>query len=273
METICTTDDPLDSLPAHQYLASGRLNCKVYPAFRTDKAIAIEDTVAFTKYIRLLGELTNTGIASYDDYVYALKSRHTYFHEMGCRLSDHGLETLYAEDFTVKEIQRIFEKATSPLQPHISRTEAIKFKSAMLMHFAEWDWEKKWTQQFHLGALRSNNYRMQARPGTESGFDSIGDFPQMAAMARFFNKLDRDGKLTRTIIYNLNPADNEIFATMIGNFNDGSLRAKMQWGSAWWFLNQKDGMETPEYPFEYGTDKPVRRHAYRFKKLSFLQPP
>ncbi len=243
VETICTTDDPTDTLDAHQYLAANSFNCKVYPAFRPDKAMEIENGIAFRQYVEKIGEVTNHSIKSFDNFLYALKCRHDYFHEMGCRLSDHGLEVLYDADFSEKEIRQIFDKAISPVASTLSAGEIVKFKSAMLLHFAEWDWEKGWVQQFHLGALRCNNDRMIGNIGIDSGFDSIGDFPQAAAMAKFFNVLDKKSKLTKTIIYNLNPADNEVFATMIGNFNDGSVQAKIQWGSAWWFLDQKDGME------------------------------
>ena len=159
---------------------------------------------------------------------------------MGCTVSDHGLEEMYAEEFTGWEVETIFNKVRGGKE--LNDTERRKFKSAMLVHFAEWDWEKGWVQQFHLGALRNNNSRMTQRLGPDTGWDSIGDFSQGRALGRFLDRLDKEDKLAKTILYNLNPADNELIATMIGNFNDGSVAGKVQFGSAWWFLDQKDGM-------------------------------
>ena len=160
---------------------------------------------------------------------------------MGCNVSDHGLEEIYAEAFTEKEVESIFLKALEGKD--LSVLEQRQFKSAMLLHFAEWDWEKGWIQQYHLGALRNNNTRMLQQLGPDTGWDSIGDFAQAVALSKFLNRLDSVNKLAKTIIYNLNPADNELMGTMIGNFNDGSVAGKIQFGSAWWFLDQKDGME------------------------------
>jgi glucuronate isomerase len=159
---------------------------------------------------------------------------------MGCNVSDHGLEEIYADDFTGSEIDSIFNKVHGG--KNVSEAEQRKFRSAMLIHFAEWDWEKGWVQQFHLGALRNNNSRMLQTLGVDTGWDSIGDFSQARSLAKFMDKLDANNKLAKTIIYNLNPADNELMATMIGNFNDGSAAGKIQLGAAWWFLDQKDGM-------------------------------
>ena len=160
---------------------------------------------------------------------------------MGCNVSDHGLEEIYAEEFTGTEIEAIFIKVHGGKE--LNLVEQRKFKSCMLLHFAEWDWEKGWIQQYHLGALRNNNTRMLEKLGPDTGWDSIGDFSQAVSLSKFLNKLDSDDKLAKTIIYNLNPADNELMATMIGNFNDGSVAGKVQYGSGWWFLDQKDGME------------------------------
>ncbi len=159
---------------------------------------------------------------------------------MGCSVSDHGLEEIYAEDFTGSEIDAIFNKVHGGKM--LSEVEQGKFKSAMLIHFAEWDWEKGWVQQFHLGALRNNNTRMLQQIGPDTGWDSIGDFSQARPLAKFLDKLDTNNKLAKTVLYNLNPGDNAIMATMAGNFNDGSSAGKIQWGSGWWFLDQKDGM-------------------------------
>ncbi|QJD94911.1 glucuronate isomerase [Mucilaginibacter robiniae] len=240
VETICTTDDPLDNLQYHQQLKQSGAAIKVLPAYRPDKAMNADDTVALNAYIDKLAEVTNTSIDNIDNYLQALKSRHDFFAENGCSVSDHGLEQIYAEDYTDDEIRTIFNKirAGETLLPG----EILKFKSAMLFHFAVWDHEKGWVQQYHLGALRNNNTRLLTKLGPDTGFDSIGDFSQGRALSKFLNKLDTEDKLAKTIIYNLNPADNELMATMIGNFNDGSVAGKVQFGSAWWFLDQKDGM-------------------------------
>jgi glucuronate isomerase len=184
--------------------------------------------------------VANTSITDFNDYLMALKSRHDFFATMGCAVSDHGLEEIYAEDYAADEVRTIFYKARS--NQSLSKDEVMKFKSAMLVVFAEWDHEKGWVQQYHLGALRNNNVRMLRALGADTGWDSIGDFSQARALSKFLGRLDTDDKLAKTIVYNLNPADNELMATMIGNFNDGSVAGKVQWGSSWWFLDQKDGM-------------------------------
>ncbi len=240
VEVICTTDDPLDSLEYHQQLKKDGYAVKVLPAFRPDKAMNVDDTRTLNQYIDQLEEITGISIHDFDTYLQALKKRHDHFAANGCVLSDHGLEQLYAEDYIDSEIAAIFKKikhnyALMPL-------EIAKFKSAMLVHFALWDHEKGWVQQYHLGALRNNNTRAFNNLGPDTGWDSIGDFSQARSLSRFLNKLDTEDKLAKTIIYNLNPADNEIMAAMTGNFNDGSVAGKIQFGSAWWFLDQKDGM-------------------------------
>jgi glucuronate isomerase len=246
VRVVCTTDDPTDSLEYHQAIAKQPFGVRILPTFRPDKAMAVEDPVAFRAYVQKLGEVTNHEIRTLDGFLSALKSRHDYFAEMGCRLSDHGLETVYAEPYQENEIKVIFNNLLPNWQQGldvISPQDERKFKSFMLQQFAEWDHEKGWTQQFHLGALRNNNRRRLRELGADTGWDSIGDFPQAVALSRFLGGLDDRNKLTKTILYNLNPADNEVIATMIGNFNDGSVRGKVQFGSGWWFLDQKDGME------------------------------
>ena len=240
VEVICTTDDPLDTLEHHQQINKGSWHVKVFPAFRPDKAMNADDPKALNEYISKLEAISNISIDSYEDYLSALKGRHDYFAENGCTVSDHGLEQLYAEDFTSQEAAAIFNKIR--LGKELDTTDVLRFKSAMLYEFAVWDHEKGWVQQYHIGALRNNNSRAYREIGPDSGYDSMGDFSQAKALSKFLNKLDSTNQLAKTIIYNLNPADNELIATMTGNFNDGSVAGKIQFGSAWWFLDQKDGM-------------------------------
>jgi glucuronate isomerase len=238
--TICTTDDPIDSLEHHQKLKQDGFEIPILPAFRPDNAMNVDNPDNFNAYIKKLEAATNVAISNFNDYLFALENRHDFFASMGCTVSDHGLEEIYVEEFTGWEVEAVFNKIRAGKS--LSDIERRKFKSAMLVHFAEWDWEKEWVQQFHLGALRNNNSRMMQRVGADTGWDSIGDFSQGRALAKFLDRLDKEDKLARTILYNLNPADNELIATMIGNFNDGSIAGKVQFGSAWWFLDQKDGM-------------------------------
>jgi glucuronate isomerase len=240
VKDICTTDDPVDSLEHHKKIKNDNWQVKVLPAFRPDKAMNVDEVNTFNNYLTLLEKASNISISTFNDYIAALKKRHDYFVANNCGVSDHGLEEIYAEDYTQTEIVGIFAKIRSG--GDLSLEERKKFRSAMLVTFAEWDWEKGFVQQYHLGALRNNNSRMLKQLGPDTGWDSIGDFSQAKALSKFLNKLDRNNKLAKTIIYNLNPADNELFATMIGNFNDGSVAGKVQWGSGWWFLDQKDGM-------------------------------
>jgi glucuronate isomerase len=240
VKVICTTDDPIDSLEYHKTLAESGFEVKIKPAFRPDKAMEVSNAANFTAYIKKLEAVANLSVSSFEDYLFALQNRHDFFASMGCSVSDHGLEEIYVEDFTGQEIEAIFTKVYGGKD--LSLIEQRKFKSCMLLHFAEWDWEKGWVQQYHLGALRNNNSRMLSKLGPDTGWDSIGDFSQAAALSKFLNKLDSEDKLAKTIIYNLNPADNELMASMIGNFNDGSVAGKIQFGSGWWFLDQKDGI-------------------------------
>ncbi len=239
VETICTTDDPLDNLEFHQQMAGSDV-AKILPTFRPDKAMNADDTQALNAYINKLEEVANVSISDYDSYLAALKTRHDFFAAHGCKVSDHGLEHIYAENYTNEEVKAIFDKIR--LGQALLPGEILKIKSALLIQFAIWDHEKGWVQQFHLGALRNNNTRLLTKLGPDTGFDSIGDFSQAANLSKFLNKLDTEDKLTKTIIYNLNPADNEMMAAMIGNFNDGTVAGKVQFGSGWWFLDQKDGM-------------------------------
>ncbi len=239
--TIATTDDPLDSLEYHRQIKEDGFEVNILPAFRPDKAMDADDLSGLLNYITKLEKLCGVQITNFEGYLSALKARHDFFAEQGCVVSDHGLEHIYAEPYAEEEIGTIFGKIKAG--ESISATEVLKFKSAMLYHFAIWDHEKGWVQQYHLGALRNNNSRLLNELGPDTGLDSIGDFAQGKALSRFLNRLDSSNQLAKTILYNLNPADNELMAGMIGNFNDGTVAGKMQFGSAWWFLDQKDGMK------------------------------
>ncbi|MEN9958146.1 MAG: Glucuronate isomerase [Bacteroidota bacterium] len=241
VKALCTTDDPIDNLAYHKQIAASGFEIKVLPTFRPDKAMGVDDELLFVEYVNALATSAGLSIRCLADYKAAIKSRHDFFHEAGCRLSDHGLEHIYAEEFTEEEIELIFERLiTGKL---ISKKEKWQFKSAMLVYFAHLDHARGWTQQFHLGAIRNNNARLLSSLGPDTGFDSIGDFEQAKPLSAFLNHLDSTNQLAKTILYNLNPRDNELLATMTGNFQDGTIVGKMQFGSGWWFLDQKDGME------------------------------
>lgn len=240
VKLLCTTDDPTDSLEHHRRIQQSNFEIKVLPAFRPDASMNISDLDKWKAYIKKLESVSDTSINSFDSLLTALKKRHNYFASMGCTVSDHGLEEMYADDFDERSISTIFEKLLSGSR--VSLEDDRKFKSALLYHFAVWDHEKGWVQQYHLGALRNNNSRRLKDLGPDTGWDSIGDFSQGKALSRFLDKLDRENNLAKTVLYNLNPADNHLFASMTGNFNDGSFPGKIQWGSSWWFLDQKDGM-------------------------------
>lgn len=237
---VCTTDDPADTLEYHQQLRQDGFEIPILPAFRPDQSMNVDDPEKYNQYLSRLEEAAGITITTYADLLDALKNRHDFFASQGCSVSDHGIEEIYAEDFQGKDIHAIFLKVRGGHK--LSQLEARQIKSALLLQLAEWDWEKGWVQQYHLGALRNNNSRMMRLLGPDTGWDSIGDFSQARALAKFLDRLDSQDKLARTILYNLNPADNELLATMIGNFNDGSIAGKVQFGSAWWFLDQKDGM-------------------------------
>jgi glucuronate isomerase len=241
VKLLCTTEDPLDSLEHHQKIRNDFFEIAVHTAFRPDKAMAVENLAALNAWIDKLECLCEIEIIDFHSYIEAIRQRHYYFHENGCRLSDHGLETVYAEDYTESEIKKIYDKIRSGKT--LDSLERLKFKSAMMVEFALMDYEAGWVQQLHLGALRNNNRRMLKSLGPDTGFDSIGDFETARPLAKFLDTLDKNNELPKTILYNLNPRDNELIATMVGNFQDGSSAGKIQYGSAWWFLDQKDGME------------------------------
>jgi glucuronate isomerase len=238
---LCTTEGPLDSLEHHKRIRADGFETEVHTAFRPDQAMAIDDPVSWNAFVDKLSETCDTEIADYDSFLEALRGRHDYFHQNGCRLSDHGLETAYADDYTEQQIKSIFDKIRSGTEPDGS--ESLKFKSAMMVELALMDHEAGWVQQLHLGALRNNSTRLFEALGPDIGCDSMGDLETAAPLSKFLDRLDTNDKLPKTILYNLNPRDNAVCATMVGNFQDGSTPGKMQYGSAWWFLDQKDGME------------------------------
>jgi len=240
VEVVCSTDDPIDTLEYHEQYSKKPNGAKLFPAFRPDRALAVEDAGAFALYVRSLSKISGITVTSFDSFRDALRARHKFFAKHGCKLSDHGLETIYADEYTESRVKAIFKKLLQ--KKNVNSVETRIFKSAMLYELAVMDWEQGWVQQFHIGAMRNNNSRLFSAFGPDNGSDSVGDLPIAQSMAKFFDRLDKEGKLAKTIIYNLNPRDNEVYATMVGNFQDGSIQGKMQYGAAWWFLDQKDGM-------------------------------
>jgi glucuronate isomerase len=241
VEVLCTTDDPADDLRHHRSIREEGWRIPVLPAFRADKVLQVDDTVSFNAYLERLAASAGTGISSYNDLLEVLRKRHGFFMANGCGVSDHGLERVWADDFTESQVATVFTRLRAGEE--VTEEHKRKFRSALLHTLAEWDWEHGFVQQFHLGAMRNNNSRMMASLGPDTGWDSIGDFPQAVSLSRFLDRLDAKDRLAKTVLYNLNPADNALMATMIGNFNDGSVAGKIQWGSGWWFLDQKRGME------------------------------
>jgi glucuronate isomerase len=242
VKVVCTTDDPLDSLEFHRQIAEDRsFKTKVLPAFRPDKAMAVEDLATFNSWVEGLAQCTDRDINSYDQFLESIRLRHSFFHEMGCRLSDHGIEQPYSEDYTEAEAASIFKKARA--QESLSTAEVLVFKSAMLVELAIMDAERDWTQQYHFGAIRNVNSQGYRKLGPDTGFDSIGDFAMAAPLGKFLDRLESRNRLARTIFYNINPKDNEMIAAMIGNFQDGKTPGKIQFGSGWWYNDQKDGMQ------------------------------
>jgi len=242
---ICTTDDPADPLDHHNAIRAnpGKLKARVYPAFRPDKALSVTNPAGFNAWIDRLATTAGYahGIKTFDDLLGALKKRHDDFHAAGGRVSDHGLESALSEPCTHSQAKMVFDavrkgRAARP-------DEALRYGSYLMLEFGRWDAARGWTKQLHLGALRNNNVRLLTKIGPDTGFDSIGDFPQATALSRYLNALDATDQLPRTIIYNVNPAHNYVFGTMIGNFQDGSIPGKVQFGTSWWFLDQKEGME------------------------------
>ena len=241
VEAVCTTDDPVDSLEYHKQVRESGFKVKVLPTWRPDMAMTVENPSAYRDYINKLAKVSGVSINCFDDIVKALLVRHKYFEEQGCRLSDHGMEEFYAHDFTAKELDEIFSKVYGGTT--LTESEIRKFKSAMLIEFGKMDADTGWTQQFHYGVIRNQNTKMFNLIGKDTGFDSMAQVMTAKAMNRYLDRLNSMDKLTKTIIYNLNPSDFEMVGTTIGNFQDGSVPGKIQLGAGWWFLDQKNGME------------------------------
>ena len=241
VQALCTTDDPTDDLAHHRRMASSPLGVRVYPTFRPDKALNVHAPEMFNSWVDQLSIASGVQIVKVADLVDALQRRHDFFHSMGCRLSDHGLNQCYAEPCADREAGAIFERARAGRAA--SPEDHRKFASFMMLHFGRMDAEKGWTKQLHLGARRNTNTRMYGMLGPDTGFDTIGDWPQVEALAGYLDFLDQEKALPRTIIYGLNPVCSYAFAAMIGNFQDGSIPGKIQFGSGWWYLDQKEGME------------------------------
>ena len=243
VEVVCTTDDPTDSLVYHQQIKDSGFDIKVLPTWRPDKSMAVENVTVFGEYIEKLNEVTGTTIESFDDYLRAIRNRHNYFELNGCKLADHGIDNFFSEHCTIDEATAIFNKVYKQKNT-LTDLEVLKFKSKMLYENAIMNYEKGWVQQFHYGAIRNNNSRMFDALGPDAGYDSMNDASGVAkSLSLFFDSLEKDSKLAKSIIYNLNPNDNYLIASMIGNFQDGTVPGKIQFGSGWWFLDQKDGME------------------------------
>lgn len=241
VKTICTTDDPVDSLEHHKKIKEDPFGTKVIPAFRPDKAYTFDDVQTYNAYLDKLEEASDSSITTLDDLLAALETRLEYFHGQGCRLADHGVEKIYYAEASAEELNNAFDQVRSGND--LSTTQSHSLTYYIMLELGKMYASKDWVQQYHLGALRNTNDRMMRKLGPDTGFDSIGDFSQSQTLANFLNELDSTDQLAKTILYNLNPRDNEVIASMIGNFNDGSAKGKMQFGSAWWFLDQKDGME------------------------------
>ena len=241
VEVICTVNDPIESLEHHAAVTSDpAVTFKLLPTFRPDRALAFEHSESFLTFCRELAAATGRDIQSYAGFVEALDARHEYFHARGCRLSDHGIETMYAADYTSGEVDGSFHRL---LKGETLESAAVHcLKSAILHDLSRMDWERGWVQQFHIGALRNTNSRMLLSIGLDAGCDSISDGEIARPLARFLDRLDKDNMLAKTVLYNLNPRDNELFASMVGNFQDGSSAGKIQYGPAWWFLDHLDGM-------------------------------
>lgn len=238
---LCTTDDPTDDLKHHRAIAASGCATRVFPAFRPDKALGVHSPTTFNPWVESLAQVSDVDISDFNSFLDALRQRHDYFHSQGCRLSDHGMNQCYSDFCTERAAAAIFEKARRGRAA--SPQEHAQFAAFMMLFFGRLDAQKAWTKQLHLGALRNNNTRLLGELGPDTGFDSIGDFPQASALVAYLDRLDQEKSLPKTVIYNNNPADNYLFACLIGSFQDGTIPGKVQFGSGWWFLDQREGME------------------------------
>lgn len=240
VETLCTTDDPIDSLQYHREIAASDFGVKVLPAWRPDKVMTVTTADEYRTYVEKLSEASGISISCFDDLVAALKNRHDFFDQAGCKLADHGTSDLPNVDYTLNEVKNIFQKVYGGTE--LNLLEKQKYQMALLTILAEMNAESGWTQQFHYGPLRNTNSKMFQKIGPDTGFDTIGDFKCAQSIARLLDRLNAAGKLAKSIIYNINPAENEMIAAMIGNFQDGSVPGKIQFGAAWWFNDQQLGI-------------------------------
>lgn len=241
VRTVCTTDDPTDDLADHRKIAASDLATGVFPTFRPDRVLEIDQTEQFNTWVDKLAVASEVNISSFADLLTALRQRHEFFHEVGCRLSDHGLSHAYADFCDEQTAAAIFDKARAG--KNVSPAEQSQFATNLMLHVGRWNFERGWTMQLHLGALRNANAGLMEKLGRDVGGDSIGDWHQAEPLSRFLGRLDSEQSLPKTIVYNLNPADNYMIATMIGNFQDGSVVGKIQMGSGWWFLDQWEAMQ------------------------------
>jgi glucuronate isomerase len=239
--TVCTTDDPVDDLAHHEKIAADDFGTRVYPTFRPDKALALHEPAPFNAWVGRVEQAAGMDIGNLENFVSALRKRHDYFHAHGCRLSDHGLNECPGSTCPDRKAAVIFSKARRGKA--VSPEERASFAAFLMLHFGRWDAEKGWVKQLHLGALRNPNTRRLAQLGPDTGLDCIGDFPQAQALARYLDLLEREGSLPKMIVYNNNPVDSYAFAAILGSFQDGAMVGKMQFGAAWWFLDQQDGIQ------------------------------
>jgi glucuronate isomerase len=241
VRTVCTTDDPTDDLAHHQKIEADGVGTRVLPTFRPDKALMVDEPAAFNKWVNRLENVADMEIGNLEALVTALRRRHDYFHARGCRLSDHGLTQCPASPCSERAAAAVFAKARRGKAA--SAEEGEQYRTSLMLHFGRWDAEKGWVKQLHLGAMRNNNTRLLRQLGPDTGFDSIGDYRQARGLAQYLDLLDREGKLPKVIVYNNNPVDNYVFATVIGSFQDGTKAGKLQFGPGWWYLDQKEGIE------------------------------
>ncbi|MCJ7649589.1 MAG: glucuronate isomerase [Candidatus Lokiarchaeota archaeon] len=241
VKLICTTNDPIDSLEFHKKIKNDGYEVKILPTFRPDKAMNVEDNVSFMNYIHQLGEISEMTIENFSSLIEAIDIRHKYFHDNGCRIADHGVDQLHAKEYSDQDIEIIIHKILS--NKELSDIEISKFKSAFLHEVGRLNHKRGWVQQFHIGALRNVNTRLYNKLGPDIGCDTIGDYNMSENMAKFLDHLDQSNELAKTVLYNLNPRDNELFASMIGNFQDGTFPGKIQFGPSWWFLDNIEGIK------------------------------